>query len=42
MAGAIGKGSAGGKDLPDGVLSAIESKVACLEEQFTAIEGLVE
>ncbi len=35
-------GGAGGAGVPDGVFSIIESKVARLEEQLTAIEGLVE
>ncbi len=36
------KDGAGSNSLPDGVLSVIESKVARLEEQITAIEGMGE
>ncbi len=39
---AMRKGGAGDDNLPDGVLSIIESKVARLEEQVTAFECMME
>ncbi len=35
-------GSIGRESIPDSVLSVLESQVACLEGQMTAIEGLIE